>query len=80
MEDKMAQITIYLDKELEEKMRVFTKSMNISQSKWIASLIREKLQSDWPTFIHELAGVWKTFPSAEEIRADLGQDTEREHL
>jgi hypothetical protein len=76
----MAQITIYLDKDLEEKMRAYAKSLNMSQSKWIASLIRERLQSEWPTSIHELAGAWETFPSAAEIRAEMGQDAEREQL
>ncbi|MCP5097307.1 MAG: CopG family transcriptional regulator [Chloroflexi bacterium] len=76
----MAQITIYLDKELEEQMRAYAKSLHISQSKWIAGLIREKLQSEWPASIHELAGAWKTFPSAEDIRAELGQDVEREQF
>jgi len=76
----VAQITIYVDKILEEKMRAYVKSLNISQSKWIAGLIREKLQSEWPASIHDLAGVWETFPSAEEIRAELGEDAEREQL
>ena len=76
----MAQVTIYLDKELEEKMRKLAKSMNISQSKWIAGLIREKLQTEWPLAIQELAGAWNEFPTAEEIRAEMGQDVEREQF
>jgi len=76
----MAQITIYLDKDLEEQMRAYAKSLNMSQSKWIASLIRERLQTEWPASVHELAGAWETFPSAEEMRAEMGQDAAREQL
>ena len=76
----MAQVTIYLDKETEEKMRAFTKSKQISQSQWIASLIREKLQTEWPDAVAALSGAWGDFPSAKELRADLGQDIARETL
>lgn len=76
----MSQVTIYLDKETEEKMRLFTQSLQISQSKWIASLIKEKLQSEWPESVVNLAGAWADFPSAEEIRSELGKDVPREEL
>lgn len=76
----MGQITIYLDKQLEEKMRALAKAMNVSQSKWIANLIREKLQTEWPDSIVALAGAWESFPSAEEIRAELGEDNPRESI
>jgi len=74
----MGQITIYLDKQTEEKMRSLARTMEISQSKWISSLIREKLQTEWPDSIVTLSGAWETFPSAEEIRAGLGEDSLRE--
>ena len=76
----MAQVTIYLENELEEKMREFVKSKQISQSKWIASLIREKLQTEWPESIVSLAGAWQDLPLAEELRAEMGQDIAREEL
>jgi hypothetical protein len=41
----MAQITIYLDKETEGKVRAYVKGKNISQSQWVASIIREKLKT-----------------------------------
>ena len=37
----MGQITIYLDPELEKKMRAYVKSTHISQSKWIANIIEQ---------------------------------------
>ena len=76
----MAQITIYLDKETEEKMRTYTKSKAISQSQWIASLIREKLRTEWPEGVISLAGAWQDFPSVEEIRKGTGKDAEREEI
>jgi hypothetical protein len=76
----MGQLTIYLDAELEAKMREITKSMHISQSKWIANLIKEKLVDEWPESVKKLAGAWGDFPSAEEIRGTLGEDSMREDL
>jgi hypothetical protein len=76
----MGQLTIYLDAELEAKMREITKSMHISQSKWIANLIKEKLVDEWPESVKNLAGAWGDFPSAEEIRGTLGEDSMREDL
>lgn len=76
----MGQVTIYLDTELEAKMREITKSMQISQSKWIAELIKEKIADEWPESVKNLAGAWGDFPSAEEIRGTLEEDSMREGL
>jgi len=76
----MGRITIYLDKETEQKMQAFVKSKQLFQSKWIAGLIREKLINEWPDSVVALSGAWEDFPSAEEIRAEKGQDSFREYL
>ena len=76
----MGQITIYLDKQTEEKMRALAKAMDISQSKWIANLIQEKLQTEWPEAVINLVGAWDAFPTAEEIRAEMGEDNWREAI
>jgi hypothetical protein len=76
----MGQVTIYLDSEVEKKLRSAAKANNMSQSKWVASLIREKTMTHWPREIAELAGKWSDLPSAEEIRKDLGEDSSRELL
>jgi hypothetical protein len=78
--DDMGRITIYLDKETEGKMRAFVKSKRLSLSKWIAGLIREKLINEWPDSVVALSGAWEDFPSVEEIRAEKGHDSSREHL
>jgi predicted DNA-binding protein (MmcQ/YjbR family) len=76
----MGQVTIYLDAELEAKMREITKSMHMSQSKWIANLIKEKIADEWPESVKKLAGSWGDFPSAEEIRGNSREDSIREDL
>ena len=76
----MSQITIYLPAELEQKMKASAKAMNLSQSKWIANLIEEKLHNEWPPAVVALAGAWNNMPLAEEIRADIGTDSLREAL
>ncbi len=76
----MGQITIYLDSEIEKKMRAFIKSMHLSQSKWIANLVAEKIGDKWPESIIKLAGAWKDIPTAEEIRRTEGTDIRREEI
>jgi len=43
-------------------------------------LIKAKVASEWPESIARLAGAWKDLSLAEEGRANLGQDVEREAL
>ena len=76
----MGQVTIYLEDEIEEKMSQAAKSEHVSKSKWVASLIRAKVASEWPGPITQLAGAWKDLSLAQEDRASLGQDVEREAL
>lgn len=73
----MAQVTIYLDPELEQKMRETVEKLQISQSRWIANLIREKLATEWPDDIVALAGAWEDFPELETLRIQ-GEDLPRE--
>lgn len=74
----MGQVTIYLDAEVEAKMRAAAKAMNTSLSQWIANAIREKTADVWPESVKELAGAWSDFPEIEEIRSGVGEDVPRE--
>lgn len=74
----MAQITLYLDDELEARVRAAAKAANLSQSRWVANLIEEKLSDEWPAAVVALAGAWRDFPEAEVLREDLGEDVARE--
>ena len=76
----MAQVTIYLDTETELKMKAYTEDKDISLSQWVASLIREKLRSEWPDHLASLSGAWKDFPSLEDIRAEMPPDITRESM
>ena len=70
----MGQVTIYLDDEIESKMRESAEAMKLSKSKWIADLIKEKVTDEWPESVRKLAGTWKDFFLAEEIRKTTGKD------
>lgn len=74
----MGQVTLYLDAETEAKMKVAAKAAGLSQSKWVASLIQEKVANEWPESMRALAGAWADLPVVEAIRACAGEDVPRE--
>lgn len=67
----MGKVTIYLDDEIEAKVRAAAKAENLSQSKWVAQLIKEKTADQWPESVVKLAGTWNDMPTVEEIRSSL---------
>jgi hypothetical protein len=76
----MGQVTIYIDGETEKKMIASARDAKISKSKWITDVIRERVATEWPLSVRELAGAWEDFPSGEEIRSGAGKDVKREKL
>ena len=76
----MSQVTIYLEKDLAKRLRTAAKDADKSQSRWLAELIREKLDNQWPAEVAGLAGAWDDFPEAEQLRQGIGRDVEREEL
>jgi beta-glucanase (GH16 family) len=76
----MGQVTLYLDAKTETRMKAAATSAGISQSRWVAGLIRQRTANQWPQAVVELAGAWPDMPSLEEIRADEGEDAPREPL
>ncbi len=76
----MGQITIYLDAASEAKMRAAAQAAKLSNSKFIARLIEQHLDTSWPPQVLELAGAWPDFPDAETLRTNFGQDHKREDL
>ncbi|MCK5786369.1 MAG: CopG family transcriptional regulator [Candidatus Sabulitectum sp.] len=77
----MGQVTIYLDNELENKMRSAARAGHLSVSKWIAYLIRQKVRTEWPLDVVALAGCWKDdFLTLEEIRSTEAVDLPREEM
>ncbi len=76
----MSQVTIYLDNELINQVKQAAESQGLSQSKWIATVLKEKLTTSWPEHIKALAGAWsEDFPEAEDLRV-LTEDIPREAL
>lgn len=76
----MGQVTIYLDNETEEKMRRVAEASGLSQSKWIAELIRHSVAEEWQESVKQLAGAWSDFPTVDELRANPAQDFSREPI
>ena len=76
----MAQVTIYLDSDTEHRTRAAAKAHNMSLSRWIAQLLKDRANDEWPVSVRQLAGAWKDFPTAEELRRDAGQDAARETI
>lgn len=77
----MGQVTIYIDSSIETRMKEAAKSSHLSVSKWVAGIIEEKIATEWPQDIIKLAGTWKDdFPTLEELRSNLAQDSPREGL
>ena len=81
MGEFMGQVTIYLDNEIENQMKIAAKTNHISVSKWVAKTIKDKVSTEWPQNIVNLAGSWKNdFPTLEEIRSTQTVDSNREEL
>lgn len=76
----MAQLTLYLDQETVGKMRQAAASEGLSQSQWVAQLIKARLETKWPQAVRELAGTWTEFPEVDELRRASGEDVAREPL
>ncbi len=77
----MGQVTIYLDNETENKMKKAAKTSHLSVSKWIAKIIKDKMSTEWPQDVVNLAGSWKEdFPTLKEIRSTQAVDSNREVL
>ncbi len=76
----MAQLTLYLDDETEARLKETASSAGMSLSRWVANLIREKIASQWPVSVIELAGAWADLPTAEELRRDVPEDLPRETI
>ena len=76
----MPQVTIYLDDQTAALVESAVKKSGLSKSRWIAEAVKEKSGSEWPQAVRNLAGAWKDFPTAEEIRQMDGIDVPREQL
>jgi len=76
----MAQVTIYLNNNLEAKIKKISKSLGISMSKYISNLIENNLKNEWNPKVKKLSGAWDDFPDLKEIRNYKSPDIKREEL
>lgn len=65
----MPRITFHVDNATKTRVKRAARAARKSQSRWVADLVREKVDTDWPNVIRKLLGSCPGFPSAEEIRA-----------
>lgn len=73
----MAQITLYIDDATQARLREAAAAREVSQSQYVADLIRRATAPEWPAAVLELAGAVPDFPLAEELRAGQPPDAER---
>jgi hypothetical protein len=73
----MAQITLYIDDATQERLRAAALSRKVSQSQFVADLVRRATDANWPVEVLALAGSAPDFPQAEALRAALADDVTR---
>ncbi len=77
----MAQVTIYMNDKIEQKVKNLAKSMNLSISKYISSVLEQKTADSWDMDIKNLSGTWSQVSSIEDIRSNESvKDAPRESL
>ena len=76
----MGQVTIYLEDRIETEMKAAAKTSKLSVSKWVAEIIKEKIETEWPAEIYDMAGTWNDFPSIKVLRSSSEKDIPRETL
>ena len=74
----MAQLTLELDPDTAERLRRAAEREGLTQSQWVAELIRGQFRSSWPQAVRDLAGAWSDLPEADELRRGMGDDLPRE--
>jgi hypothetical protein len=76
----LAQVTIYLEDEIAAQAKKAAAEAGLSQSRWIAELIRERTSENWPADFLKLGGAWPDFPTLDAIRGHEGEDLPREPM
>jgi hypothetical protein len=74
----MAQLTIYLPRDVEERARRAAKAKKQSVSRWIADQLNSQLSGTWPQEVLDAAGAFPDFPTVEELRKGYGRNARRE--
>lgn len=64
----MPQQTIYLDAVTEKQAKNAARAAGLSVSRWIAIVVKDRTQTEWPPEVARLAGAWSDFPSVADLR------------
>ena len=67
----MAQLAIYIEDQLAERLDKAAKASGKSKSKWVADAIKRTLQDQWPEGFFDLAGSWEDDLSPDEIMSRI---------
>ena len=73
----MAQLAIYIDEQLADRLEKAVKASGKSKSKWVADAIQAVLKDRWPEGFFELAGSWEDDASPDEIIKRIRQGMEK---
>ena len=74
----MAQITLYIDAATQARLRDAAAQQKVSQSQFVADLIRRATDNVWSSQALALFGSDPDIPLADELRAGLPPDPERD--
>jgi len=74
----MAQITLYIDAATQARLRDAASQQKVSQSQFVADLIRRATDNVWSPQALALFGSDPDFPLADELRAGLPPELERD--
>jgi hypothetical protein len=74
----MAQVTLYLPDEVENKARKAARAQKKSVSRWIADQIKHNLEKSLPPSWIDAAGAFPDFPQVDKFRKSYGKDGPRE--
>lgn len=73
----MAQITLYIDDATQARLRAAALSRQVSQSQFVADLVRRATDATWPDEVLALAGAAPDFPDAKSLRQSAAVDAAR---
>ena len=72
----MAQLALYIDEQLAERLDKAVKASGKSKSKWVSEAIESVLKNQWPVGFFELAGSWDDDVDPDEILKRIRQGLE----
>lgn len=73
----MAQLALYIDKQLAERLEKAVKASGKSKSRWVSEAIEKELRDQWPEGFFDLAGSWEDDVSPDEILKRIRQGQEK---